>query len=82
MSHFLNALWRDALGCGVGICVGYLLRGVIGSGIRRAWRDHIGSQRQIVDALDANTPGGIGDLKRDLPDIVRSVLDERDNSGA
>lgn len=41
--------------------------------IKRAWRKHEATQIRIADSLDASTPGGLGDLPRQLAEAVENI---------
>ena len=61
-----NGLWSDTVFAVTGSLVGGLLAKAWASfhhfHPQKLWEEHVHAQKQIADALDTSTPGGLTDL--------------------
>lgn len=72
-------LWHDILNWGIGAVLGFLLA-------RVPWRRHKREQARLMDRLDAETPGGLGDIAQILKQegfasLAANLTDKTEEAG-
>lgn len=64
-----QGLIKDIVSWGVGLFMGGVLGTLISLKIKDLFESHKYNQEIIADRLNANTPGGLGEIKRLLAEI-------------